>query len=155
MRADLRLVRALEDLVKKIYFRWRQRMSLNQKSTKYVRKTLGCINFYFLPSSKILIEQKVVSFFSRSKNFQKIFKNRKIPKQGFQLKIFENQDFWKFSIFEKFQLKSLFFDFFDFWKSSNFFCSRKKMTQLFARSNFFDSVKNKSCYTRASFDRIL
>ena len=107
---------------------WIRHISLNQNSTKFDRKALGCINFYFLPSSKILIEQKAGSFFFEGIFFQKFFKNRKIEKQGFQLKFFENRNSSKILIFEIIQLKSLFFDF-RFVKFFGFsFFSRKNTT---------------------------
>ena len=65
---------------KKADFRWRLRISLNQKSAKYDQNSLGGRNFYFLQSSKILIEQKVTTFQSLkfdSKTFPKVMKIKK------------------------------------------------------------------------------
>ena len=75
-------------------------------------------------------------FFGR--NFRKIEKseNRKSKKQGFQLKIFENQDFRKFRFSKNFNWNPCFFDFSIFENFVIFFCSRKKWGNFLLDQNF-------------------
>ena len=122
-------------------FRKTFRASRLPKCFIFVKKNfIGCRDFYFLPSSKILIWKKVRSLFSRSKFFkkvQKIFENL----ENFQWKINENrksQKFWKskISIFIDFSLKKIqIFENFlnDFWK----IWLSKKWPNFFSDQNFW------------------
>ena len=99
-------------LISNFYF------DLNQSS---VGNDFGCVGkprcsafTRIQPSSKILIEQKVASFFFEgdffSENFQKS-KNRKTRISIENFRKSKKMKFFIFHFFEKFQLKSLFFNF--------------------------------------------